>query len=74
MKDLHGWKDGRSEKKAEWDRAPVVTSSTQAARILYSAGESLTEKNSWQPVGNHYISCQLCNSQEGARTQQVGLP
>lgn len=37
---------------------PVVTSPDQTARFLYSAGGRLTEENSWQLVGNHYISCQ----------------
>ena len=53
---------------------PVVTSPDQTASILYSTGGSLTEENSWQPVDNHYISCQLCSSQEGARTQQARVP
>lgn len=72
MRGLCGWKDWRSGKKVEWDGAPIVTSSDQTARILYSAGQSLTEENFWQSAGSHCLSCQLCNSQEGARTQQVG--
>lgn len=37
---------------------PVVTSPDQTVRILRSAGGNLTEENSWQPVDNHYITCQ----------------